>query len=103
MENLERRRYQREQRKKKQMEEDLAQEIMLREEMDMVKRKVGHKSNTDPFIERMRGYVALEKNDSDYQMVVNFNECQMKSFKNTGSRLEAKQLGIVMYGRNLRA
>lgn len=85
------------------MEEDLAQEIMLREEMDMVKRKVGHKTNSAPFIERMRGYVAVEKGDSDFQMIVNFNELQMKSFKNAGKRLEPKQLGIVMYGRNLRA
>lgn len=68
MEEREKRKYEREQRRLKQREADLVQEVMMRDEIEIVKRKVGHGGHKDAFIERIRGYVTLEgdKNDQDY-------------------------------------
>lgn len=60
MENLEKKRYLREKKRKAQIEEDLMQERILREEMEIIKRKVGQNGVKEPFIERLRGYVNIE-------------------------------------------
>jgi|TARA_B110000285_G_scaffold232413_1_gene303418 hypothetical protein len=57
MEKTERRKYDKEQKKKAQLEEDLLPEVMLKEEMEMTKRKVGINNVKEPIIERIRGYV----------------------------------------------
>lgn len=66
--------------------------------MDEVKRVIACK---DPFIERIRAYAPIEGEDHDSQVILNFNDVQIKSFKNSSSRLEACELGVLMYGRNL--
>lgn len=62
MDDLQKRRHDREQRRKKQLEENLAQEIMLKDEMAIAKGKVSGL----PVIERIRLIGHLEKGDSDH-------------------------------------
>jgi len=57
MEKTERRKYDKEQKKKAQLEEDLLPEVVLKEEMEMTQRKVGINNVKEPIIERIRGYV----------------------------------------------
>ena len=57
----------------------------------------------DPFIERIRAYAQIESGDVDYQFLVNFNDVQVKAFKNKDDRLEPSELGVLIYGRNLAA
>jgi hypothetical protein len=103
MDNLEKKRYDREMKRKRQLEEDLKPELMLKEEMDNTKRRIGYNGSKDPVIERIRGYVLLEgkEEESDYQLVLGFNELSVKSFKNHEKRLEPVEHGILMYGKNL--
>lgn len=59
-----RRKYEREMKKKRQLEEDLKPEVMLREEIEYTKRKI---SGKDPMFERLRGYVTVEGDEKqDY-------------------------------------
>ena len=60
MEPLQLKRYLRELKRKAQIEEDLLQERELREEMELIKRKVGAMGGKEPFVERFRGYVNIE-------------------------------------------
>lgn len=60
MEPLEKKRYLREKRRQQQLEEDALQEVLLREEMDQTKRRVGSINTKDPVIERVRGYIQVE-------------------------------------------
>ena len=74
--------------------------MMLKEEMDNTKRKIGQK---DPLIVRIKAYVQLEgkEEESDYQLTLGFNELSVKSMKNKDDRLEPVELGVLVYGRNL--
>jgi len=100
MEPLQKRKYDREQRRKLQIEQDLAPERMLQEEMQAVKRLVQCK---EPIIERIKAYAQVENEEQDFQIIVNFNDCQVKPFKNQKERLEPCELGMMLYGRNLAA
>ena len=85
MGNLEKKRYLREKKRKAQIEEDLLQERVLREEMELIKRKVGQNGAKEPFVERFRGYVNIEGEngtDQDHQMCVNFGDLTVKGLKN---------------------
>lgn len=83
MEDRERRKYEREQKRQKQREADLVQEVMMRDEIEQTKRKIGYDGYKDGFIERIRGYVTLEGDkDQDYQLVCNFNNLELKPMKN---------------------
>ena len=57
----------------------------------------------DPFIERIKGYAIVENEDHDCQVIVNFNDVQVKPFKKQKERLEGCELGLMLYGRNLDA
>lgn len=54
MDDLQRKRYLREKKKKKQLEEDARPELLLQVEMELTKRKL-HKGA--PTFERVRGYI----------------------------------------------
>jgi len=85
MENLQKKRYLREKKRKAQIDEDLLQERELREEMELIKRKVGAMGTKEPFVERFRGYVNIEGEkgtDQDHQMCVNFGDLSVKGLKN---------------------
>lgn len=74
-------------------------EIMLREEIELTKKRV---SGKDPIYERVRAYITVEGDDTqDYQVACRFNELQVKSLKNGEKRLDPTQLGVLVYGRNL--
>ena len=75
-------------------------ERLLREEMDIAKRRVG---STDLYMERIRGYVLVEgkEEEQDYELICNFNELSLKPLKNQNNRLKAEDLGLLIYGRNL--
>lgn len=90
MDNLEKKKYQREQKRKAQLEQDLMPEVMLKEEMDKTKRRIGFNGQKDPCIARIRGYVQIEgqEEENDYQLVLGFNELSVKSLKNKAERLE---------------
>ena len=60
MDDLQRRRYEREQRRLKQLELDLAPEKLLMEEMAQVKKLIG---KSEPMVERIRAYANLEGKD----------------------------------------
>lgn len=57
MDKDERRKHERALKKKKQLEEDMLAEVMLREEIDMTKKRI---SGKDPIYERIRAYVTIE-------------------------------------------
>lgn len=97
MSREEQRKVERDIKQKKKVEADLEPERLLKQEMDIVKRKV---QGTDVYIERMRGYVAVEGKEEEqtYELVCNFNELSLKPMKKL---LKTDELGFVMYGRNL--
>lgn len=104
MEGLQKKRYLREKKRKAQIEEDLLQERVLREEMELIKRKVGQNGVKDPFVERFRGYVSIEGEngaDQDHQLCVNFGDLSIKGLKNQANRLDKSQMGFLLYGKNL--
>jgi hypothetical protein len=70
MEKSERRKYDKEQKKKAQLEEDMLPEKMLIEEMEMTKRKIGINNVKEPIIERIRGFVQVEgeQERQDFQL-----------------------------------
>jgi len=103
MENLsreEKRKIEREEKKKKKIEADLEPERILKEEMDITKRRV---NSNDLYIERIRGYVLVEgkEDEQDYELICNFNELSLKPLKNHDKRLKHEDLGLLIYGRNL--
>jgi prophage antirepressor-like protein len=53
----ERRKHDKAMKKKKQLEEDMLPEVMLREEIEMTKKRVNCK---DPIFERVRAYIPIE-------------------------------------------
>lgn len=65
----------------KKVEADLEPERILREEMDVIKRKV---LSADPYIERFRGYVVIEgkEEEQNYELLCNFNEISLRPMKN---------------------
>jgi len=82
----ERRKHDRAMKKKKQLEEDMLPEVMLREEIEMTKKRVNGK---DPIYERVRAFVSIEGDEKqDYQVVCRFNELQVKGLKNGEQRLD---------------
>ena len=60
MEKDERRKHDKAQKKKRQLQEDMLAEVMLREEIELTKRRVNGK---DPIYERVRAYVTVEGDD----------------------------------------
>ena len=65
MQNLtkeEQRKIEREMKKQKKIEADLEPERLLKEEMDIAKRRVG---SNDLYIERIRGYVLVEGKEEE--------------------------------------
>lgn len=77
------RKYDREQKQKVRIEADLEPERLLKQEMDLVKRKVG--PALEPYIERVRGYVLVEGKESEphpYELICNFNEISLRPLKN---------------------
>ena len=84
----------------KRVQADLEPERILREEMDLVKRKV---LSTDPYIERYRGFVVIEgkEEEQNFELLCNFNEISLRPMKNQGKLLPPDELGFVIYGRNL--
>ena len=82
----------------KKIEADLEPERLLRQEMDIVRRKV---ASTDVYIERMRGYVVVEgkEEEATYELICNFNEISLRPLK--GAPIPKEELGFVLYGRNL--
>ena len=78
MDELTKKRYLREKRRKAQKEADLKPEVMMREEIDLTKRRVNYEKTNDPIVERIRGYVHLEGQDgeggSDYHLSCRFND-----------------------------
>jgi len=104
MEPLQKKRYLRELKRKAQIEEDLLQERVLREEMELIKRKVGAMGAKEPFVERFRGYVSIEGengSNQDHQLCLNFGDLSVKGLKNQANRLEPSQMGFLLYGKNL--
>lgn len=104
MDKTERRKYERELKKKAQLEEDMLSEVLLKDEMEITKRKIGINNNKEPIIERIRGYIQVEgeEDKQDYQLSCRFNELSVKGLKNGDSRLQPQQLGVLVYGRNLK-
>ena len=86
--------------KHNQLKEDLAPEKMLHEEMELVRMATGTKGVV-PLVERIKAYAQFENQDQDFQMSLNFNDVQIKGLKNQESRISDKQLGMLVYGRNL--
>ena len=84
----------------KKIEADLEPERILKEEMDVIKRKV---HSQDIYIERFRGYVVIEgkEEEQNYELICNFNEISLRPMKNQGKLLKPEDLGFVIYGRNL--
>ena len=84
----------------KKVKADLEPERVLKEEMDMIRRKV---LSQDAYIERFRGYVVIEgkEEEQNYELVCNFNEISLRGMKNQGKMLKTEDLGFVIYGRNL--
>ena len=76
MEPLQKKRYLAEKKRQKQIEEDNFQENVLREEMEITKRKVGTLGSKDPYVERIRGYINVEgqEENQDYQLTLRFGE-----------------------------
>ncbi|CDW75335.1 UNKNOWN [Stylonychia lemnae] len=100
MSREEKRKVEREIKKQKKIEADLEPERLLKEEMDLTKRRV---NSTDLYIERIRGYVLVEgkEDEQDYELICNFNELSLKPLKNQSNRLKPEELGLLIYGRNL--
>lgn len=107
MDDLQKKRYLREKKKKAQLEEDLRPELLLRVEMELTKRKLHEGA---PTFERVRGYVQLEDDPdakdgpnrtTDYQLNIRFNEASAKTLKNKDNRLDPGYLGILIYGKSL--
>lgn len=105
MDTKEKRKYDAEQRKQERLKADLESEQLLRDEIEYEKRLV---QSVQPgkgliMIERLRGLVRLESGDTtqDYQLVVTFNEIQLKGMKNQAKRLDDNDYGFLAYGRNL--
>lgn len=92
MDDLQKKRYLRQKRRKQQIEADLKPEVMMREEIDLTKRRVNYEGASDPIVERIRAYVHLEGQDgeggSDYHLSCRFNDLQIKSLKNSKNRLD---------------
>lgn len=65
----------------KKIQADLEPERILREEMDIIKRKV---HSSDLYIERFRGYVVLEgkEEEQNFELLSNFNEISLRPMKN---------------------
>ena len=57
MEKEVKRKFDREMKKKRQIEEDLKPEVMLREQMEITRKKV---KGSDPIFERLRAYICVE-------------------------------------------
>ena len=78
---------------------------MLRDEMEMTKRRVGINNAREPIIERIRGYVTVEGEEQtqDFQLSCRFNDLTVKGLKNSENRLPPQQLGLLIYGRNLKS
>lgn len=107
MEDLQRKRYLREKKRKAQIEEDLKPERMLQEQMNLTKASC---HNLAPSFERIRGYIQLETEEdakegvireTDFELTFRSDDIQMKSLKNKANRLDQKQLGILIYGKCL--
>jgi len=64
MSKEERRRIERETKKQKKIEADLEPERLLREEMDLIRRKVSPQSDS-VYLERLRGYVVVEGKEEE--------------------------------------
>ena len=96
MDDRERKKYEREQRKKARQEEDLQQEKIMHEQMDIQRRilstnpanhnfktQKGPEQGFNMVYERIRGLVHVETDDSqDYQLLVNHSEAVLKPLKN---------------------
>lgn len=102
MSREEQRKVDRQIKEKKKIEADLEPERILREEIDMIKRKVQQQG---VYIERVRGYVAVEGKEPEetgeypaYELICNFNELSLREMRR---KLKAEELGVVIYGRNL--
>jgi hypothetical protein len=106
MENKERRRFEREQKKTANIESDLEPERILIEQMELIKKMIGSVNPGGELVfERLRGLVTVEDGDqsTDYQLVINSNEVTLKSMKNSANRLAPEDLGFMVYGRNVAA
>lgn len=62
MDDLQKKRYLREKKRKAQLEEDLRPELLLKQEMEITKKRVHYEA---PTFERIRGYVQLEHEEGD--------------------------------------
>lgn len=94
MSSLEKKRYKAEEKKKARALEDLAPELMLKEEMIRSKAKITGKAL---LFERLRGYVSIEDDiTQDYELIINFSEVSLKPLK---QKLQPEQLGFMTYGR----
>ena len=110
MDDLQKKRYLREKKRKAQLAEDLRPELLLKQEMDITKKKV---HNQAPSFERFRAYVQLEdeasaaadgspnQRETDYELNFKSYEIVAKSLKNKERRLDQKQLGVYIYGKCL--
>jgi len=79
MSSLEKRRHKAEEKRKAKALEDLAPELMLKEEMNKSKAKINGKAL---LFERLRGYVSIQDDIAqDYELIINFSEVSLKPLK----------------------
>lgn len=104
----ERRQYDRAMREKESIEEDKKAEKLMREAIDVEKRRLGKVEKTaavNVCYERLRGLIRLEEGSGDttvdYEIIVRQGEFTIRSLQNQSRRLTPEELGFMVYGKNI--
>ena len=106
---IEKRKYDREQKKKERIQEDLEPERQMAAGMEQLRKTLqtsqapaSEEAKTAVMFERLRGIVLNEADDTqDYELVVTADEVGFRGLKNQNNRMAPEDRNFLVYGRNL--
>ena len=100
LETYERRRKEKVEAAEAKIEADLSQERMLEKDMKLLRARI---SGEVVYVERLKGLISFEDQieETDYRLLTTSSDFELRSCKNSGSRIPEDQLGFLIYGNKL--